>query len=96
MISGVIERASFASLNQEMLANYIELLKKGKTRLAAISDDEIYELMSIKRNNEITLSAVMNFSLYPQAYFPAIMYNCNGRSGNRNRYGCNAGRKISG
>lgn len=24
----VIERASFASLNQEMLANYIELLKK--------------------------------------------------------------------
>ena len=68
----VIERASFASLNQEMLANYIELLKNGKTRLAAISDDEIYELMSIKRNNEITLSAVMNFSLYSQAYFPQL------------------------
>lgn len=68
----MIERASFASLNQEMLANYIELLKKGKARLAAISDDEIYELMSIKRNNEITLSAVMNFSPYPQAYFPQL------------------------
>ena len=68
----VIERASFASLNQELLANYIELLKEGKTRLAAMSDGEIYELMSIKRNDAVTLSAVMNFSPYPQAYFPQL------------------------
>ena len=68
----IIERASFAALNQELLAEYIELLKKGKQRLAAISDNEIYELMSIKRDNAITLSAVMNFSPYPQAYFPQL------------------------
>ena len=68
----VIERASFSSLNQELLARYIELLKKGKTRLAAIPDHEIYELMSIKRDSAITLSAVMNFSPYPQAYFPQL------------------------
>lgn len=35
-------------------------------------DHEIYELMSIKRNDELTLSAVMNFSPYPQAYFPQL------------------------
>lgn len=68
----VIERVSFASLNQDLLANYIELLKKGKPRLAAISDNEIYELMSIRRDNAITLSAVMNFCPYPQAYFPQL------------------------
>lgn len=68
----VIERVSFASLSQDLLANYIELLKKGKPRLAAISNNEIYELMSIKRDNAITLSAVMNFSPYPQAYFPQL------------------------
>ena len=68
----VIERVSFASLDQELLARYIELLKKGKPRLAAISDNEIYELMSIKRDHAITLSAVMNFSPYPQAYFPQL------------------------
>lgn len=68
----VIERASFVSLKQDLLAEYIELLKKGKPRLAAIADNEIYELMSIKRDNEITLSAVMNFSPYPQAYFPQL------------------------
>lgn len=40
--------------------------------MAAIPDNEIYELMSIKRAGEITLSAVMNFSPYPQAYFPQL------------------------
>ena len=68
----VVERASFVSLNQDLLANYIDSLKKGKPRLAAISDNEIYELMSIKRDGEITLSTVMNFSPYPQAYFPQL------------------------
>lgn len=68
----VIERASFALLKQDLLAEYVELLKKGKPHLSAISDNEIYELMSIKRDNEITLSAVMNFSPYPQAYFPQL------------------------
>ena len=68
----VVERATLASLNQEMLSKYIELLKVGKPRLAAISDEEIYELMSIKRDNILTLSSVMNFSPYPQVYFPQL------------------------
>ena len=68
----IIERASLASLNQEMLAEYMGLLKKGKSRLATIPDNEIYELMSIKKGDAVTLSSVMNFSPYPQAYFPQL------------------------
>lgn len=67
-----IDRVSFASLDQRLLEEYIELLKNGKPRLAAIPDEEIYELMSIKRDDRITLSAVMNFCPYPQAYFPQL------------------------
>lgn len=67
-----VARATFASLRQELVAEYVELLKKGKPHLSAMQDDEIYELMSIKRDEEITLSAVMNFSPYPQAYFPQL------------------------
>lgn len=67
-----IERASLGSLNQMLLSQYIEQLKKGKPRLAAIPDDEIYELMSIKKDKFVTLGAVMNFSNYPQAYFPQL------------------------
>ena len=66
----VVDRVTFASLDYNLLSNYIQLLKQGKPRLVAISDEDIYELMSIKRDNKITLSSVMNFSLYPQAYFP--------------------------
>lgn len=68
----IIERASLASLNHEMLAEYMGLLKKGKSRLATIPDNEIYELMSIKKGDAVTLSSVMNFSPYPQAYFPQL------------------------
>ncbi len=32
----------------------------------------IYELMSVTRNNEVTLSAAMIFSPYLQAYFPQL------------------------
>ena len=67
-----VARATFASLKQDLLMEYVALLKKGKPHLSALQDNEIYELMSIKRNDEITLSAVMNFSLYPQAYFPQL------------------------
>ena len=67
-----ISRATFASLNQILLQKYIELLKAGKPNLSMLPDEEIYELMSIKRNNEITLSAVLLFSPYPQAYFPQL------------------------
>ena len=43
----VVDRVTFASLDYNLLSNYIQLLKQGKPRLAAISDEDIYELMSI-------------------------------------------------
>ena len=44
------------------MKKYVEALKQGKAQLAKISEEEIYELMSIKRQDALTLSAVMNFS----------------------------------
>ena len=67
-----VRRATLASLNHELLQKYIDDLKIGKPNLSAIENDSIYELMSIKREGEITLSAVMLFSPYPQAYFPQL------------------------
>ena len=61
-----------SSLNQEKLALYTDLLKKGKPNLANLDDESIYELMSVTRNGEMTLSATMIFSPYPQAYFPQL------------------------
>lgn len=68
----IIERASFSSLRQDLLAKYLDLVKIGKTHVAMLSDEEIYELMSVTRDKQVTLGAVMNFSPYPQAYFPQL------------------------
>lgn len=67
-----VQRATLSSLNQEKLALYTDLLKKGKPNLANLDDKSIYELMSVTRNDEMTLSATMIFSPYPQAYFPQL------------------------
>lgn len=67
-----ISRATFAALNQDDLKEYIHRLKIGKINLSQLPDETIYELMSITRNNEITLSTVLLFSPYPQAYFPQL------------------------
>ncbi len=67
-----VERASLESLNQQLLDKYIETLKDGKPNFSNMKTDAIYNLMSIKRNEEVTLSAVMVFSPYPQAYYPQL------------------------
>lgn len=67
-----VHRATLRSLDQQKLGEYIDKLKAGKPHLSAIDEETIYELMSIKRNDEITLMAVLLFSPYPQAYFPQL------------------------
>lgn len=67
-----IQRVSLGALDHDLLENYLNLLKSGKPRLAALDKQTIYELMSIKRENAITLSATLVFSPYPQAYFPQL------------------------
>ena len=68
----IVPRATKQTLNADAIEDYLEKLKKGKAHLAKMSDDAICELMSVYRNNEITLSTIMLFSLYPQAYFPQL------------------------
>lgn len=67
-----VPRAGLSSLNQEKLTEYILRLRTGKPNLSHLPEQDIYELMSITRNSEFTLSAVMLFGLYPQAYFPQL------------------------
>lgn len=67
-----VHRATMHSLNQKQLEEYVDKLKTGKSNLSALDEETIYELMSIKRDDEITLTAVLLFSPYPQAYFPQL------------------------
>lgn len=68
----IIPRATLGSLDSQKLDSYIKLLKQNKLNLSNQSDDEIYDLMSVTRDNGVTLSAVMLFGKYPQSFFPQL------------------------
>lgn len=68
----IVERASFDALDRDRLEQYIERIRIGKPNLNLMTDEAIYDLMSIRKDGKATLSAVMVFSLYPQAYFPQL------------------------
>lgn len=68
----LIPRVTLASLNQDLLEDYVTDLKRGKPNLTNLSDEQIYELMNVRRDGMVTLSAAMLFGLYPQAYTPQL------------------------
>ena len=68
----VVERASFDTLDKSRLAEYIQRVKSGKPNLSMLPDAMIYGLMSICKDEKITLSAVLVFCIYPQMYFPQL------------------------
>lgn len=67
-----VPRATLPSLNQEKLQEYLRKLREGKPNFSDLEEREILELMSVTRNGAVTMSAVMLFSPYPQAYFPQM------------------------
>ena len=67
-----VPRATFKSLDKTLLDEYIQRLKNEKPNLSNLDDEEIYELMSITHNDKITLSSILLFCKYPQAYFPQL------------------------
>lgn len=68
----VVQRASIGALSSEKLEDYIKRLKSGKPNLAKLDDRDICELISITRDGQVTLSAALLFSPYPQAYYPQL------------------------
>ncbi|MBP5416658.1 MAG: putative DNA binding domain-containing protein [Clostridiales bacterium] len=67
-----VDRADINSMDIEKLNKYRVLCKENKPNLSKIDDEQLNELMSITRNGTFTLTAVLLFGLYPQAYFPQL------------------------
>ena len=68
----IVDRASFDYMNKKELAKYIDTLKQGKPNLSILSDEEICRLMCLEKDGNLTLSTVLTFGLYPQAYYPQL------------------------
>ena len=67
-----VERSSSSVLDWQLLEGYLLRLKAGRPNLSKLSEDEICELMSLTKNSIPSLSAILLFSPFPQAYFPQL------------------------
>jgi len=70
-----VERASFASLDRSLVSAYLERKKRDRPNLETIPIEQLYELTGITRDGQITMTALLLFGLYPQAYFPQLSIN---------------------
>lgn len=64
--------ASLSALDQVKLEDYLLRRKKNRPHLETVPLEQLYELTGILHSGGITISAVMLFSPYPQAYFPQL------------------------
>ncbi len=68
----IVERASIQTIDEDKLSRYKTMCKKDKPHLSKVADDQFNELMSITKDGRLTLSSVLLFCVYPQAYFPQL------------------------
>lgn len=67
-----VEEVTVAALDQAKLEDYTLRRRRNRPNLAAIPNEQIYELIGVTRNSLVTLAAIMLFSPYPQGYFPQL------------------------
>lgn len=70
-----VERASVKSLDTAKVAEYLARKKSERPHLAVMSEEQQYELTGITRDGQITMTALLLFGLYPQAYYPQLSIN---------------------
>lgn len=68
----VLERAELSLLDSDRIQQYIQKMKEEKPGFSKLSEEQIYEMLSITRKGIPTLAAILNFGLYPQGYFPQL------------------------
>ena len=67
-----VEDASFKSLDTAKVDEYLVLKRSERPNLAVLPNEQQYELAGITRNGKITMTALLLFGLYPQAFYPQL------------------------
>lgn len=67
-----VDRVDLSYMDKDYLDKYIIEKKQEKPKFSKLTEEQIYEMLNIKRNEKFTLASVMNFSLYPQGVFPQL------------------------
>lgn len=59
-------------IDTNLLAEYINKVRHNKPNTQALSDEQLLELMGLYKQGTPTLTCVMCFSKYPQAFYPQL------------------------
>lgn len=68
----ICEQATIDVFDDRLYNEYLNRLKNNRPHLALLDNSRICELMSITRGGIPTLSSLMLFGAYPQAYYPQL------------------------
>ena len=66
------EGVSQNALDQKRVEDYLERKKQERPNLAQMPEEIQLELTGIVRNGSVTMTALLLFGLYPQAYYPQL------------------------
>ena len=75
---------SSSALDQVQLEQYLLKRKLDRPNFASVPVEQLYELTGLQKEGQFTLTAVLLFSLYPQAYFPPAQHHRVPCAGHRN------------
>ncbi|MGN1277427.1 MAG: ATP-binding protein [Floccifex sp.] len=67
-----IERANLSLLRETDINNFVLQMKMNRPGFSKLSEEQIFELLSITRDKIPTLSSVLNFGIYPQGLLPQL------------------------
>ena len=67
-----VERATLTVFEQDKLQTYLAKRRAARPGLAQLPLEQQYEMLRVTRDGIPTLSAVLNFCMYPQGYFPEL------------------------
>ena len=68
----IAERANLNDLYTDDFEQYVLTLKKKKPNFKALSKEEICRLQGFTNENQPTLTGILLFGLFPQAFFPQL------------------------
>ena len=67
-----VAQVGVRDLDQDRLAQYVLRRKQDRPHFATLELSQLYDLIGVTKNEDVTLAAVLLFSPYPQAYFPQL------------------------
>ena len=70
--SRIIKAADISMLDQNAIDEYLMRLRKNRPNLSRLDNDAILSMMGFARDGHPSLSALMLFSVYPQAVFQGL------------------------